>query len=219
MNHLLTSRPFLLGILSLLVVLPACDSGGGNEPTIQNEFSFTVTPDQSSSTSAAVPKISGERVVNGFSFWVDSSNYPDEASEDVFAVYFTGGDVFSKQEVTQGTFGILGRPQSGRPDTGTYDYIAERDAAPTSAFSGLMYENLSDTQNEPYYILRNGTVEITTSTEDEVSGSFSGSAWAITLNSSTGEVTRETVQVSGSFTAAAGDEFIPYGQYSNPPSQ
>ncbi len=213
MNRLSTLLPSCLVVLSLLV-LPACDSGGSSsEDEINHEFSLSITP-TSSSANTAVPKVT-EKELNGYSFFVDTEDI-EQAEEQAFVIYMSGNESLSQENATQGLFGFLAR-RSTQPGTGEFTITDGSNGEPTtSEFVGWLYEDLTNTQSAPYYFLRSGTLNLSTSNDNEVSGTIRGTATAFTFTE-TG-VTEETVEVSGSFTAKNLDTYVPFGEYANSPS-
>jgi hypothetical protein len=202
----------LLGCALLpLVLFVACDSGGSNGVDLDNEFSFSITP--VSSSGSAVAKVS-EKDLNGYSFFVDANDV-DDVDDEAFVVYFSGNENFSQQNATQGLFGFVAR-NSGQPGTGDFDITDGADGtASSSDFVGWLYEDLGDTQNAPYYLIQNGTLSLSTSNDDEVTGQLSGTATAYTFTS-TG-ITTDTVEVSGSFTAEDLNTYVPFNNYTDTP--
>lgn len=215
MKRLSSLRILLVLLLPVFFGISACDSGGSNEEEVNHEFSFTITPTSSSSTDGAVPKIS-EKSLNGYSFFVDADDI-EEVEEQAFVVYFSGNESLSQQNATQGLFGFVAR-QSSQPGTGEYTITDGSNGQPTSSeFVGWLYENLTNTQGSPYYFIQSGTLELTTSNDNEVSGTITGTATAYTFSSS--GVTEETVDVSGSFTAKNLDSYVPFDEYTGTSGQ
>lgn len=205
MTRLVSTRVFLT-VLSFAFVLAACDSGGSNSE-INNEFTLTISPTSSSSTSA-VPKTT-KKDLNGYSFFVNAEDV-ENVDEKGFVIYFNGSDSFSEQNATQGLFGFLAR-NSGQPGTGEYSIT---NTSTSSAFAGWLYEDLTNRQNAPYYLIHDGSLSLSTSSDRKVAGSISGTATQYTFTSS--GVSLDTVNVSGSFTAKSLDKFVPYSSYTNP---
>lgn len=219
MKRLYSFRIFLALLLPAFFFLSACDSGGSNEEEeLNNEFSFTVTPTSSSDTEAAVPKIS-QRDINGFSFFVDTDDI-EEVDEQAFVVYFSGSDTFSQQNATQGLFGFVGR-KSSQPGNGDYTLVdAYEQTDPASAFVGFLYEdfqNIGTANSLPYYIIRSGTLTVTESSDNEVSGSITANATAFTISGD--QYTEERVEITGEFSAENLDSYVPFGEYTTTPGQ
>jgi len=208
--------PTILGfvLLPLAVFVTGCDSGGSGGESIDNEFSMTITPTSSGSASA-VPK-GAQKDLNGYSFFVDTDDL-NNVDDQAFVIYFNGNDSFSESNATQGLFGFVGR-ESGQPGTGQFTITGGASGSPTSSeFIGWLYEDFSNTQNTPYYLIQDGTLTLSTSNDDKVSGTIGGTATAYTI-SETG-VTTEVVEVTGTFTAKNLDTFVPYAQYAGGPTQ
>ncbi len=186
----------LLVLLPLTVGLSACDSGGnGGESDVDNQFSFTIEP--SSSGSAAVEQ---QEEVSGFSFFVDTEN--PESGEEAFAIYLNNEDSFSEADATKGLFGWVAR-SSSRPGTGDYAFNSE----PTDAQFGAVLWTERDASDAPFYVIDAGTISLSESSDETVSGSIDASGTKLTFTS-TG-VTQEPVTLTGSFTAEDIDTFVP----------
>lgn len=209
MTRSISARHLFLILLPFAFVLSACDSGGTNgEPEINNEFSFTITP-SSSSTSAAVPKRT-QKDLDGYSFFVDTDDI-DGADDEAFVIYFSGNDSFSESSATSGLFGFAGR-NSGQPGTGTFSITNDTGGGHSSSnFIAWLYEDVENTQSAPYYFFQSGTLSLSTSNDDEVSGQLSGTAIEYTVTSS--GFTTDTVDVSGSFAAEDLDTYVPFDNY------
>jgi len=209
MTRSVSARPLLLALLPLLFVLSACDSGGTNdEPEIDNEFSFTITP-TSSSSSVAVPKRT-QKDLNGYSFFVDTGDIED-VDDEAFVIYFSGNDSFSENSATNGLFGFAGR-NAGQPGTGSFSITDNpEDGHASSDFIAWLYEDAENTRSAPYYFFQSGTLSLSTSNDDEVSGQLSGTAIEYTVTSS--GFTTDTVEVSGSFAAEDLDTYVPFDNY------
>lgn len=191
-------RVLLFALLSLVVGLSACDSGGSDEEDVDNQFTFTIEP--MSSSSAATEQ---EEEVSGFSFFVDAEN-PD-TGEEVFAVYLSDEESFSEGSATQGLFGWLAR-NSSQPGTGTYDFHGTSE--PTAAeFGGVLWEDIQNTQTAPFYVIEGGTVTFSESTDEKIAGSIDATGRKVTITSS--GATEEPVTVTGTFTAEDVDNFVP----------
>lgn len=209
MTRSVSARPLFLALLPLLFVLSACDSGGTNdEPEINNEFSFTITP-TSSNSSVAVPKRT-QKDLNGYSFFVDTGDI-EGAEDEAFVIYFSGNDSFSESSATNGLFGFAGR-NAGQPGTGSFPITDNPDDGHASSdFVAWLYEDVENTESSPYYFFQSGTLSLSTSNDDEVSGQLSGTAIEYTVTSS--GFTTDTVEVSGSFAAEDLDTYVPFENY------
>ena len=208
MTRLVSARLFLLALLPAVFALTACDSGGASEEDLNNQFSFTITPTGESAT--ASPKQSAKDV-NGYSFFVDANDIA-EVDEETFVIYFSGNESFSEESATSGLFGFAAR-NSGQPGTGSFTIAdaTNESSPPSSEFIAWLYEDLGDTQSAPYYLFQDGTLSLSTSDDDEVSGQISGTALEYTFTSSSFET--DTVEVSGSFTAEDLDTYVPFSNY------
>lgn len=216
MKQLVSLRPLSVVLLSLFL-LPACDSGGSNgETEINNEFSFTITPASSSGTVEAVPKRS-QKDLSGFSFFVDTDDI-EETQDQSFAIYLSGGD--SEENIAQGLFGFVAR-QSTQPDEGEYA-LADLQGTPSpSDFIGALYEdtqNISTAEGAPYYFIRSGTLDLDESNDNVVSGELTATATEYTIEGSGTDIqlTEETVEITGQFTAKNLDTYVPFDQYTDP---
>lgn len=214
-----TFRLLLALLLPFFFLVTACDSGGSNEEEdINNSFSFSISPTSSSSSAEAVPKVS-EKDLNGFSFFIDTQDI-DEAEEQAFAIYFNNEESFSEENATEGLFGFVARA-STQPGTGSYTLTSGRDGEPPSSdFIGLLYEDMSaqSTGGAPFYVFESGTLELTTSNDNEVSGQITATATAFSYEGSGEnlELTEEEVEITGNFTAENLNTYIDFGQFATP---
>lgn len=210
MKRLLSRRFLYLALFPLLFGLTACDSGGsdGNDAEVQNEFSLEV--DSKSSTSGNVAsKTRRDTTIDGFSFFYRGQN---QRGDEIFGIYLSDNESFSSQNASNGLFGFLARNSSQLPNTEEHDIVKLEQGFDSGDFISVLYENLSTSgfQDAPFYIPQGGTVEFSTSTEDEVSGTIDiPTAYAITPNTSTGTLDTTEVSISGSFTAKSTDGFAP----------
>ena len=195
------SLTFLLAILlPLCVVLSACDSGGSNGDSIDNEFSLTIDPVSSGSSA----ELAQPESLNGFSFFYDAEN--PETGEQVFAIYLNDEESFSSQSAQSGLFGLIGR-NSSRPSTGTYQLTGESDLA-ASDFAGALWKDIQGyQQGEPLYVLESGTLTLDASDGDRVAGSIDAQATELIFTDSGLE--QNTVSIEGNFTAKDADTFVP----------
>lgn len=204
----LLSLPLLC--LALSFGLTACDSGGSNdgETEIKNEFSLDVNPESSSARSVTA-KALRDTTIDGFSFFYSGEN---RQGEEVFGIYLSGNESFSSQSAQDGLFGFLARNSSELPDTGEHDIVTLEQGFDSGDFISVLFEDLGTDgfQDAPFYVPQGGTVEFSTSTEDEVSGNVNiPTAYAITVNTSAGTLDTTEVSISGSFTAKSVDTFAP----------
>lgn len=206
MYRVRSSQLLCLALLPLLIGLTACDSGGSNGDSIDNKFSLDISPKNSSSGSVAA-KALRDKTLNGFSFFYSGQN---EDGEDAFGLYLSGNESFDDPQ--QGLFGFFAR-NSLRPDNGQYNLATLEQGFASGNFVGVVYEDFgTDFRDEPFYIPQGGTIDLNTSTEDEVSGTVTiPTAYAITFDLTTTPATVDTteVSISGSFTAKNVGNFVP----------
>jgi len=201
------ARALLFALLPVAFALAACDSGGGSEADVNNQFSFTITPVASSSD--ALQKQS-PKDLNGYSFFVDTDDIA-EVDDEAFVIYFNGSESFSEENATSGLFGFAAR-NSGQPDTGTFAITGGGDGSRSpSEFLAWLYEDVEHAQQTPHYFFQSGTLSLSTSNDEEVSGQLSGTA--IEYRTTSSGFQTDTVEVSGSFTAQDLDTYVPFGRY------
>lgn len=211
MRHSQSIRSYssLLLALVLSLTLVACDSGGsdggeddGGGSPFANEFSFEVTE----STASAARK-SALTTLNGFSFFFEGTD--PETDSEAFVLYFTGEDELSSSSSSQGLFGFAVR-ETLRPGTGTYSLISLDDEDPGSNFGMVLLEGADDfgsgSGSFTWYIADGGTVELTTSSDDQVEGQVSAQAMQVTFDGTGSDTTRVTI--NGQFAAENGESFI-----------
>ncbi len=205
MHYSIPLRVLCIALLSLFVGLTACDSGGSNGGSVNNEFSLDVSPKGSSSGSSAA-KALRDTTIEGFSFFYSGQNSDEE---DAFGLYLSGNESFDNPR--QGLFGFFAR-NSQRPDAGSYDLVKPEQGFDSGNFIGVVYEDLGDNfQDAPFYVPQGGTVDLSKSTGDEVSGTVNiPTAYAITYDLSTSPPSVDTteVSISGSFTAKNVENFV-----------
>lgn len=189
-------------VVPFTLFLTACDSGGANEETVDNEFTLTIEP--TSTSSSAVPKAQEEEI-NGFSFFYDAEN--PETNEQAFGIYLSDAESFSQQEATDGLFGFIARDGS-RPAPDTYTFGDLRAESEPSGFVGVLYKDFTNFQSAPFYLIESGTLTIETSSDDEVAGSIEASGTKITQTGSSFE--EEPVTITGSFSAKDVETFVPF---------
>lgn len=207
-------RNICILILPLFVVFTACDSNEDDGTQVQNEFTMDVT--STSSSSAVAPKSSPDTSLEGHSFFVSQEN-PD-SGDPVFAVYFNESDSLSETSAQQGLWGFVAR-QSDRPSAGKYTIVNTRETTgiDTEDFIGLVYEDIGSQDpntsllEAPFHILTSGTLELTESSDNRVSGTIDGQGISFVLDTSGSTPTyREIdVEITGSFTARNVDNFVP----------
>jgi hypothetical protein len=207
MTRLSSARALLLALLPVVFALAACDSGGSSEDDVNNQFSFTITPAPSSSNTL---QKQSPKDLNGYSFFVDTEDIA-EVDDEAFVIYFSGNESFSEANATSGLFGFAAR-NSGQPETGSFDITDGLDGSgPSSKFLAWLYEDVENTQQTPHYFFQNGTLSLSTSSDEKVSGQLSGTA--IEYIPTASGVQTDTVEISGSFSAKDLDTYVPFGNY------
>lgn len=209
MQRLLSLRLFFFALLSAFV-LSACDSGGSNGDTVQNEFSLDISP--TASTQAPMAKAGPDTTISGFSFFFSDTN-PE--GDEAFVIYFTGNDKFSTQSVQQGLFGFLGR-NGLRSDlgTGSFDVVNTDKGFNSGKFVGILFEDFETSSqfgSNPYYVPESGTIDISKSTSNEVEGSVDLSAYKLQIDTSGATPTVDSTQVNitGNFSAKDVGQYAP----------
>lgn len=197
-------RRVLPGLFAALLLIPlsACDSGGAGED-VNNEFTLTIEPTSSSTSSAALDASQDE--INGFSFFFDAEN--PETGEQAFGIYLNDAESFSKRDATQGLFGFIAR-SSSRPEAGTYSFTSGEGGIGTSQFTGFLYEDFTNVQSEPFYVIESGTLTLDASSSSRVSGSIDATGTEYIFTGSAYE--QQTVQITGHFTAEDVETFVPF---------
>jgi len=217
MYPLVRTHTFFAILGTLLLLLPACDSGGSSEEEddVNNEFSLTISPVPSSTASRAVPKQTHADSLEGWSFFYDTEGQHSETSPtgELFMIYFNNTQAFEDGEaVKEGLFGVATR-YSNRPSTGTYAIGESGNEAVEEgeAFTFFISEDFGAVESQAFpftlYRVHDGTLELTHSTDHRLKGSFEAQAQSITLDS-TGTLTRDTVSVTGPFTAEDVETFV-----------
>lgn len=182
----------------------ACDSGGGSAE-VDNEFNLNIEP-AGSSASAVANVERARKSVNGFSFFFDSEH--PETGDQAFGIYFNDSESFSADGATQGLFGFVAR-LSARPSTGTYSFASGSSGVQSSQFVGFLYEDFTNIQSSPFYVIESGTLTLNTSTDEKVAGSIEATGTSFTFVN--GSLEQETVTITGSFTAKSVDVFAGFG--------
>jgi len=192
---------FSLVLLSVLFTLSACDVSSVTDELIDNTFSLTIAPTSSAEAGLdSASKAARDKTVDGYSFFYDDTN--PETNEQVFAIYFTGGESFGG-DAKGGLFGFLAR-NSDRPDAGSYTVVQQDQDLSRSNFVGALYEEFGngDFQGAPYYLPTSGTVTIDESDSDEVAGSVDIEAFKVTVDTTERPAVDSTrVDITGEFTA------------------
>lgn len=197
-------RPVLLlplAVLSVFLTLSACDLSSVADEVIDNTFSLSISSTTNARSTLDASQSVRDKTIDGYSFFYDDTN-PD-TNEQVFVVYFTGGDSFGGG-TKSGLFGFLAR-NSDRPEAGqSYTVIQQDRELDRNNFLGALYEDFGsgDFQSAPYYLPTGGTVTINESNNDEVAGSVDMEAFKITVDTTQSPPVDSTrVQITGDFTA------------------
>ncbi len=199
MRYSIPLRVLCVALLPFLFVT-ACDSGGSNGGSVDNQFSLTIEP--ASSSEATVEAVQKE--LNGFSFFYEGEN--PNTGESAFGIYLSDNESFSEQSATDGLFGWVAR-SSDRPDSGSYNFTDQPNPGTTN-FVGFFYEDFENFQNKPWHVIESGTIQINESSGNKVSGSIEATGTTFTFTD--GGVTEETVTITGSFTAKDVETFVAF---------
>lgn len=198
MSHSSSLRLICTALLPLLFVFVACDSGGSSgEDDINNQFTLTIEPTSSSGTT-----VKQQEEVTGFSFFVDAED--SEAVEEAFAIYLSDEESFSSESASQGLFGWVALDAS-RPGTGEYNFNSDGDVT-ANGFGAVLWEDIQNIQAAPFYIVEDGTLDLSESNDDMVSGSIDATGTKVTFTESGSS--EEPVTITGSFTAEDIETFV-----------
>lgn len=200
MNSRFPLRILFVALLPVALVLQGCDSGGSSAE-VNNEFSLTIEP---TSSSATAPEAVSRPTLDGFSFFVDAEN--PETGEQAFGVYLSDNQSFSQSSATQGLFGFIAR-SSGRPGPGEYDF-ASGGSLQSSQFVGFLYEDFTNFQSAPFYVIEDGTLNLEESSGSKVSGTINATGTMYVFSGS--ETSQESVTITGNFTAKDVDTFVDF---------
>jgi len=212
MRYSILLRVLCIAFLPLFVGLAACDSGGSNGGSVDNEFSMDVSPKGSDSGSSAA-KALRDTTIEGFSFFYAGQS---SGGENVFGLYLSESESFDTPQ--QGLFGFFVR-NSQRPGAGSYNLVGPGQGLvgpgqgfDSGNFIGMVYEDFGDSfRDTPFYVPQEGTVDLSESTGDKVSGTVDiPTAYAITYDLSTSPPSADTTEVTitGSFTAKSVENFV-----------
>lgn len=201
-------------VLPLFLVLAACDSGGGNEEEINNQFQLEISEVGETETANATVAAKDQKELTGFSFFAEGTD--PETGESGFGLYLSDDESFGEDSAQQGLFGLAVR-QGGRPSTGSHAITASEDGIDLGNSMGMiLFEDVGEIQNgASYYIGTGGSIDFETSNDRRVSGTFDVEAMHVQFqfDNSTGEVSGDTtdVVITGQFTAKNADTFLPPG--------
>ena len=187
--------------VALLVGLAACDSTDSNSDD---------DPDALAPETARV-SIGDDGSTTLNAFFATGEN--PETGEEGFVVYLTeSDDVTGEQDLLSGSAACIAR-EGPRPSSGTYtfadlDFDQEDDTLIRDQF-GFVYWDLSGDAGFPSRVVvsNSGELTISTSTNDQVTGSFEIEATAVSFSQD--EFTEEAVSVSGIFDARRVNVLIP----------
>ncbi len=207
---------FLLCLAALVgLTLVACDSSGGDgtDPSFQNAFSFNVTEAPNPSTTATAAQGKTASTLEGFSFFFDGTS--PESGDETFVVYFTQENILNDGTASEGLFGFVFR-ESLRPGNGSYNFVSlDSDPNLQDDFGMMIIESIGDfaTGDGSYswYISENGTLEMTTSSDDRVDATISAEALKVSFDGTATDTTR--VAIDGSFSARSADSFIGFSPF------
>jgi len=175
-----------LVLLLLLGVLTACDSGGDNDKGLDpgdltQEFTLNVTGN------------GVDESFEGFSGW---GEVDDGSGATAFVVIFAE----NMSSTTSGSSGFLYR-LGNRPGTGTYA-VADIDIK-TDALADFTFYFVRTSRSSSFvsYYSSGGTIEITSSSDNTITGEFSIPGTRIE-STNTGSVREVVVTLSGTFSTA-----------------
>ncbi len=175
-------------LLAGLFVFQACSDSSTDSGDTQGSFNFTVSGDTSGSAS-------GNAVFGGAE--------DPETDEQGFVVVMTEGDPEEEVQLDEdGTAMWLVTAGSSRPGEGTYDILdpEEDESELENGFYGIIaFDN-------HFYVTNSGEVEITNSSSDNVSGTFTVDATGFSFQNPQMEY---NVTISGNFDAIGGAFFVP----------
>lgn len=175
-------------LLAGLFVFQACSDSSTDSGSDMGSFNFTIEGDNSGSAS-------GNAVFGGAE--------DPETDEQGFVVVMTEGD--PEEEVNfdeEGRIMWLVTAGSSRPGEGTYNILDpdEDESELQDGFYGVIFFD------SYFYVTESGQVEITNSSGDNVSGTFSVEATGFSFQNPQEEY---NVTITGNFDAMGGDFFVP----------
>lgn len=191
-----TAAPLSLALV-FAVSLTACDSTDSN------------SDDTNEAPPETVSMTIGGADVEMNAFFATGTD--PETGEDGFIVYLTEADNLSGGSAFQSgdAFGIMGR-LSSRPGTGSYSVVDisrdDSDELLRDQFAFIYFEGVG-TMSQRIVVSSGGTVEISTSTNDRVAGSFDIDALSTTFSGSS--FSEESVSIDGTFDASNVPFFVP----------
>lgn len=136
--------------------------------------------------------------------------------ESGFGLYLSDEASFGEESAHQGLFGLAVR-KGGRPSTGSHAINTSEEGIDLGSSMGMiLFEDVGEIENgASYYVGTGGTVDVETSNDRRMSGTFEVEAMHVQFqfDSSTGEVSGDTtdVVITGEFTAKNADTFLPPG--------
>lgn len=175
-------------LLAVLFVFQACSDSSTDSGSDQGSFNFTVEGDNSGDAS-------GTAVFGGAE--------DPETDEEGFVVVMTDGDPEEEVQLNEaGTAMWLVTAGSSRPGEGNYSIVdpEEDDSELEDGFYGIIVFD------DHLYVTESGEVEITSSSGDNVSGTFNVEATGFSFQNPQEE---HSVTISGNFDAIGGDFFVP----------
>lgn len=201
------SSALLLAVL-LTTTMVACDSSGdtAEDPQFLNEFSFSITDVESSSSATAdarrvvAQQSSSAQELDGFSFFFEGKN--PETGDEAFALYFSSGEELTSESTSEGLFGFAFR-ESSRPSTGAYNFGAldGENGPPMAEFGMIVFENIGDLgdfeSGFTWYFVDGGTIDLTSSGSGRVDGELRAEAMRLSFDGMNTDSTR--VLIEGTF--------------------
>jgi len=208
-------RTSIVGLMAttLLLMVAACDSGGGasDDASFANEFSFSISEVTPSAAPLAAQQASSS--LDGFSFFFEGTD--PESNEEVFLVYFTQNNDLSDESSGQGLFGVVAR-QGSRPGVGGGNFVSlDTEVAPAEDFGMMLLEGAENFGTAGgsfnWYLSDGGTIDVTTSSGDQVAGTINAEATRVSFDGSGTDTTRVTID--GSFAARSADSFVGFSPF------
>jgi hypothetical protein len=192
------------------LVLAGCDSGGSNSTAspFQNEFSFDIAAVSTTNALATDPGAKVGATLDGFSFFFEGTD--PETGEDIFVLYFTQENELSTESSSQELFGFAIR-EGPRPGAGVYDFVPiDADLSPENDFGMMLIESTGDVGTGggslSWYLAETGTIQLSTSADDQVGGTVSAEALKVTFEGTATDTTQ--VRIDGTFAAKNAESFV-----------
>jgi len=207
-------RTSVLGLAAtiLLLMVAACDSGGGtDEASFANEFSFSISELAPSAAPLAAQQAPSN--LDGFSFFFEGTD--PETNDEIFLVYFTQNNELNAESSSQGLFGFVVR-YGPRPGVGGGNFVSlDSDVELTDNFGMMLLEGAEDFGTAGgsfnWYLSDGGTIDVTTSSGDRVEGTINAEATRVFFDGSTSDTTRVTIE--GSFAARSANSFVGFSPF------